>query len=395
MASVRKREWEYKGQPRSAWVVDYTDQEGKRRQATFKTRKEATAYRAHVEVEIRNGEHIAISQTVTLYDAMDDFMKYCESRSIRGDGIGNSAVENYRTAIVRCKKAIGPIKMISLSYAHLQKLSDDLADRGLSSVTVQNSLRAIGQVIEHAIMRGWVKRNVLRDKKVRLPTNRENIAVPSIEDLQKILKSSAIREHKDTKSGHMMKIAIICLAVFTGMRRGEICGLQWENVDFQQGIIRVRHSLSTLDGLKKPKSRSGVRDIPMNHPVRTALQAIWETFPDRRNGYVLRGRTGKKINPTMITGHYWHRILKIAGLLTEDGKPMYRFHSLRHAATSLLLLQGLPIHHTQRLIGHSTSRTTMDIYAHLFPEDTAARDATTAVAEKLLAARAREMPITI
>ncbi len=385
MASVRKREWEYKGRPRSAWIVDYIDQSGDRRQATFKTKKEADAYRAHIEVEIRNGEHVAITQTVTMAEAMDDYIKYCEARTLRNDGLSAGSVENYRRSVARCREHIGHIKMTALSSAHMQKLSDSLADNGYSGSTVQDSIFTVGQVIEHAIMRGWVRRNVMRDKKVRMPKKNRDTPIPTLDEVRRIL--SVIGE---VKKGYVeeccyARVAMVVLAIFTGMRRGEICGLHWSNVDFEQRVIHVKHNLTDRGVLKAPKTNAGVRTVPMSAPVYAALKAIWDLDPEARGEYVVAGKGGKRIMPFTVTGYHWPRVLKAAGIKGEGKAPKYTFHSLRKVATSLFLNSGLPVHQTQKLIGHSKPSTTLEIYAKVFADDHVAQNAAANVANKFFA----------
>lgn len=172
------------------------------------------------------------------------------------------------------------------------------------------------------------------------------------------------------------------LALFAGLRRGEIVGLQWENVDFAAGVIRVRHSYSSVDGLRAPKTQAGIRTIPMAPPVRAALSMLRDAVGNEAVGYVLTGKYGNPILPHHLGHAYWKPLSKAAGLLKEDGSPKYHFHALRNAAASLLIKQGLSPLHIKNIIGHSSVTMTWDVYGHLFPEDDAIRHAIAEVASQ-------------
>ena len=159
------------------------------------------------------------------------------------------------------------------------------------------------------------------------------------------------------------------LAATLGLRRGEVCGLSWEDVDFERGVVSVRHSLDRFGNLKGPKTRSGRRDLPMPPVVAEGLmrhkRAQAEHLskldpPVAQTGdtAVIQNRKGQRM-PNYTLGHNWgvdRASLGVEGL---------HFHELRHSYLSMLAAQGVHPKVMQELAGHSSSQITMDIYTHV------------------------------
>jgi integrase len=136
---------------------------------------------------------------------------------------------------------------------------------------------------------------------------------------------------------------IVTVAVHTGMRKGEILGLKWDQVDLEQKIITI---LDTKNNERK--------DIPMDETVRTLLQGL-----ERRGEFVFSSAKGKPFNPMTI--HFaFHEAMKQTGI--SD----FRFHDLRHTFASNLVMAGVKIEKVQKLMGHKMLTMTQR-YAHLAP----------------------------
>lgn len=392
MASVRKVNPK---DPASPWVCEYTDANGKRRRYTPKTglKKDADAYRRKIEGELERGEHVAAAASMSLSAAADAFLRDCHARAAIDDHMTKSTVAMYATCLGRISHDLGKRMLPAINGDVLQDFADDLTER-LSPVSVKHSFMAIGLVFDFAKSKGWIKRNPIRDYRIRLPARRRTTQIPSKDQIKALLKCAAVSGKGERPRSKYLRTGMIVLAVFCGLRRGEICGLKWEHVDFAKGAIRVRHSLSRLDGLKSPKSKAGVRSVPMSPPVVAALQALHVQCGAPAEGYVFTSREGEPIQPLDLTNIYWRKLAERAGLANDDGTPLFRFHSLRHAAASLLIDQGLSALHLKTVIGHASVRTTLDIYGHLFPDDDAISSAATKIASTFVATETRLEQIT-
>lgn len=180
------------------------------------------------------------------------------------------------------------------------------------------------------------------------------------------------------------------LAITMGLRRGEICGLSWGDIDFERGIVDISHSYDTLGNLKETKTKAGMRLLPLPENVAEALKehkkAQKERY-DRTNqwrkpheGYieqtdespVISDNTGSRVLPSSLS-RWW----------TEDrvkyGLEGWCLHELRHTYLTMLALSGVHPKVMQELAGHYSSQITMDIYTHVNMD--AKREAVAAVSK--------------
>jgi len=188
-----------------------------------------------------------------------------------------------------------------------------------------------------------------------------------------------IRPLSPPEVGHLLEAvrgawleALFTLAVATGMRRGELLGLGWADVDLRAGTIQVRHALERFEGayrLVEPKSARGARSVSLpafaleslqRHRRRQAeetelAQSEWTEW-----GLVFATPIGLPLDGSLVT-HALHRQLRRAGLRHQ------RFHDLRHACASLLLAEGVNPRVVREILGHSQVSLTLNTYSHVIP----------------------------
>lgn len=149
--------------------------------------------------------------------------------------------------------------------------------------------------------------------------------------------------------------ALYVLAVTTGMRQGELLGLQWSDFDHESGTLRVRRTVFK-GAVSEPKTKASRRTIKL--PQR-AVQALIE-HRDRVEGevWIFSTRSGNPISCHNLINRSWRALLDKAGI------PYTNFHMLRHSAATLLLEANVHPKHVQHLLGHAQIGTTMDLYTH-------------------------------
>jgi integrase len=162
----------------------------------------------------------------------------------------------------------------------------------------------------------------------------------------------------------------------SGLRLGELVALRWPNVDLEKGIVKVREAVSWIkdgDGwileTHKPKSRKGVRDVPIPSEAVKAFNKIsarqaaeklkaGETYQNKKE-YVFTREEGSVIDP-------FHLSKRFAKLAKRQGLDV-NFHGLRHTYCSILISKGVDIKTVQNLLGNATTKMVLEVYAHVFP----------------------------
>jgi integrase len=163
--------------------------------------------------------------------------------------------------------------------------------------------------------------------------------------------------------------ALYSLALLLGLRKGELLGLHWSDLDLESGELTVSQNLQRIKGelvVALPKTRYSKRTIPLPAPVVAALRQRHQDQQAERKtcgaewldtGFVFTTAVGSPFDPRNLNRH-WYATRKRAGL------DAFRFHDLRHSFVSLLLDLGVPPHVVREIAGHSDLQVTIGIYAH-------------------------------
>jgi len=345
--------------------------DGRRAQVTlwFPKQHLAEAEKRKIENELHMGAHTVKSQTATLGEALDGYMKELELKHRLGSMAGSSLAYYRSSAKNHVIPKFGHRKLTDITSLEIEDLLNDMAGRGYKRLH-ETVAMLIRQSLKFAVKRKWLTRSPLTDQPITLPPiKRAPITMPTREEIKRLLfEATQDKQDGDYDRFYIprLRACVVILAVCAGMRRGEITGLQWENVDFVNGLIYIRHSYSWEDGLKGPKTKAGNRTVPMSPPVRWALEWWAAAWNKPRTGYVLTTASGRPIY-SMIR-KYLYVAQERAGLLREDGVPKFSLHALRHAAVSLMIEQKMEPLEIAKIVGHSNVTVTLGVYAHLFED---------------------------
>jgi integrase len=235
----------------------------------------------------------------------------------------------------------------------------------LSPSTIQKVFRGLKAIFESACKKEIIRRNPCNA--VTLP--RVEKEVPTVLDKNQCLE---LLDYVDAHCDEQTRM-MIWLFLATGMRRGELCGLTWDNIDFENNRIHIKKSLSyVIDHyvLGPPKTRGSVRNLAIS-PLITEMLAQhkeWQTsqrllagpvYTD--NGLVFANKKGGYINP----GDQSNKIKKV---MLACGFSEAHVHTLRHATASLLINDNVPATIVAAILGHSSTNTTLSVYAHAFAD---------------------------
>ncbi len=267
---------------------------------------------------------------------------------------------------------LGGVPLQKVNAVHLNKLYAQLlaggrkrGEGGLSPRTVRYIHVILGRALGDAVRWGLLERNPAR------------LADPPAQDGLKpgghirTWSPEQVRSFLDFVAGHRLSAAWITL-VTTGMRRGELLGLRWEDVDLAAARISIRQTYVTIDGrtqFSEPKTRRSRRTIDPDDRTVEALrdwrssqaeerQAWGPTWED--HGLVFTQPNGRPIDPDKLT-KLFRRLAKRAGL------PAIRLHDLRHSHATLLLASGVNAKIASERLGHHSTAFTLDVYSHVVP----------------------------
>jgi integrase len=367
MASIRKREWTSRGQPRSAWVVDYFDQSGKRRLKSFATKNEAKAWAVTALHEVKQGIHTAASTSITLVEAVARWIQHCEA-----EGLEHSTIKQRRQHLnLHIAPFVGREKLSSLTTPRIHQFDADLRNAGRSLAMRRKVLINLKTALTFAQGQGLVAQNVARGIKLKSEDRRgaghlkEGQDFPTKTEIRLLIDKAPVRWRP-----------FIVTAVFTGMRASELRGLRWSDVDLDQGIIHVRQRADAWRHIGAPKSAAGSRDIPLAPMVINALRQWRPSCPPGELDLVFPNGIGNVESHTNILKRVWNPLQRSCGITDDDGRARYSFHAVRHAAASLFIATlGWTPKRVQTVLGHASITMTFDRYGHLFADHEGDREA--------------------
>ncbi|MFJ8495795.1 tyrosine-type recombinase/integrase [Streptomyces sp. NPDC094038] len=233
-------------------------------------------------------------------------------------------------------------------------------EKRLSSLTVTYVHAVLKSALEHAVREDELPRNVARNVKTTAPRPRRFQPLTAAEARQLLQAANGDRLH-----------ALYELALRTGLRKGELLGLHWEDLDLDGGTATIHRSLQRTrsQGLTvlNTKTLASERRIALPTECLSSLKIHQERQQEERqaagtgwtdNGLVFTTPKGRPLDPTNLTRRF-RRLLHSAGLRT------IRFHDLRHSTATLLLEQGVDLVVIKELLGHAHIGVTAGVYAHV------------------------------
>ncbi|MEI6916041.1 MAG: site-specific integrase, partial [Armatimonadota bacterium] len=330
----RKRGW-VKAEGPNRWriVLSITNGSGGRlRPSHYFTgsRADAEKERTRLLREIDTGQYIPPSEMT-----VGSFLSMWLTE--HGVNLAERTLQGYTHKITRyVVPEIGGLGLIKLQPLHIQRVYNRWRKESVSDRTLLQLHRILHRAFGHAVKWQYLNRNII-----------DSVDAPSAGDFRG--RSYSVEEVLallKTTEGRSVHMAIV-LAIYTGLRRGEICGLQWSDIDKDARALTVRRSLYTAPDrtLKAKVPKSGkMRSVPLTSElietldVHKAGQVGWQRRnPDyNKGGWVVAGRDGNPLTPDWISQQFRHAI-------TDAGIAPGRFHDLRHTLASWLIEDGEPL----------------------------------------------------
>lgn len=303
--------------------------------------------------------------------------------------------DRYKNAVSKhLQPAMGSIRLTRLAPLHIEHFLSDKLSTGLSEETVNGFYRVLNTALKDAVRWGYLSRNpaenVSPPKKPRAET--PTMALDEQAVVRRLLEAESEPASLFYRRNGVLSVSsnmlLWNLAALTGMRRGEIAGLQFADVDHERRVIHVRRSVSESEKrvlVKPPKTARGLRQVDIddyllqlitqhrdiNEEHREALGDGWNS-----EGWLFASAEGGVLAPRALNAKF-SRLLKRAGL----GDKGYGLHTLRHTHISQLLMRNVPPLVVSRRAGHASTATTMNLYGHVISQ----------MAEGVIASHLREI----
>ncbi|MEQ8154192.1 MAG: site-specific integrase [Clostridiaceae bacterium] len=365
-------------------VVPLGYEDGKRKRVIkqgFKTKKEAEKFAVEVLAK-KNRGYIAPTESNVIFK--DFINKWFEEHKTNTLGINTRA--NYKSRIeTHIIPKLGSYKLSKITNIMIQDFYNGLINEGLKPSSVKKIMETLNNCFKYA------KKNKLI---YVIPTDIEKIKAekPKIEFWTKEEIDYFLDEIKGTYLYDPIFIEVI-----TGLRIGELCGLKWKDINFEDGYLTV-NSQVIIDKIEKKlvisdilKTDRSFRRISLPTILLDHLQAIKGKKND--NDFVIPNREGSMCNPRNLSMEFTKKIQKYKDSIEDKkaAKPdkdwsnymqlkQITFHALRHTHATLLIYNGENIKVVSERLGHKDINTTLDTYAHVMSE---MRDNTAALLDNI------------
>ncbi|MFJ2213475.1 tyrosine-type recombinase/integrase [Streptomyces sp. NPDC101062] len=248
------------------------------------------------------------------------------------------------------KPGLGTLKLPQLTVPTLQQFLNRQLSDGRSVRKVQMLRETLSSALSQAMYEELLTRNVAR--LVKLPGRESSDVNP--------WSPSEVTRFFDAARNHKWYSAFLLVALY-GLRRGEVLGLRWEDIDSKTSVIKIRQQVVRANGVIHVgplKTRAGRRDLPL-------LPAVAKELADRKSrqldtpdgALIFTTSTGHSIEPNKLTEAFY-------AICAQYGLRKIKLHHLRHTAATILKDLGVPARDAQLLLGHSNIAITQQIYQH-------------------------------
>jgi integrase len=359
--SIHKRIAKRSGTPRYDCIFRAG---GKQVWRTFKTKKAADDFLATTVTDVNEGTFRRVTP-LRLQDVFDKWTTAIEA----AETLGQLKLSTRRSYVSVVKQhlapAFGAIRSDQLTTAAVsawkETVAAKVADGTIAPKTFNNCVGVLSSCLEWARDQHYLAA-VPFPKKLRAP--RQSTPRPIVQgaEIQRLWLAADAQDR-----------LIVALALFAGLRRGEVFGLRWADVTWPKGRTRASLRVSQAFVQRKittPKSAAGRRDVDLPARLVDLLQRHQKTRPphplDDGTAFVIRQENGQPVDPDNWGRRVWPTIRRAAKL-----PETVSLHALRHTFGSLMLANDTPIKHVSQQMGHANVAITMDVYQHVLKSTSA------------------------
>lgn len=329
------------------------------------TKRDAQAAAAQLATEVTKGGHQNAGRH-TVKELLDAWMIHIEAQ-----GRAASTLERYRSSInANIVPALADVRVDKLTGADLDAFYARLLAKGLNPLSVRKCHAILSASLRQAIRWGWIDRNPIDRASPPSPRHRE-LRIPTVEEIRALL-ARAEKRNPDLAT-------LIYTAATTGCRRGELCGLQWADVDLDTATLVVRRSASDADGavtIKDTKTH-GARRLSLDASTVAVLGRHRLAMEERAAAAGTELGQDAFVFSQALDGTAPYRPNRVTSTFNDvrdqAGLKGVTFHSLRHFSATALAASGVGVRTIAGRLGHVDPNLTLRTYAHFL--DAADREA--------------------
>ena len=256
----------------------------------------------------------------------------------------------------------GPRKLREISVDDVARFIRKLEAKGLASSTIDSHLKPLSGTFKYAVRRGMISASPVSaltrdDRPVRAQSKKAYEW--TTEEIQSLFLAAVLRaKEPESRADYTLLFRV---AVYAGLRLGELLGLQWQDVDLEEGTINVQRQFDKTGQVSPPKTKAAIRRVPIRPELVKALREHKMASPfSKDEDFVFASKTG---------GPKLHRTVQRAFESIRDKANLpeiLTFHDLRHAFASVAVHAGADPLFLATVLGHADVTITMRVYTHLF-----------------------------
>ena len=334
MAGIRKKTWETKNGKNYCYEITYYINGKQYRKSGYKTKLDA-------QKELQQVTN-TVSKDITFKQLVKE---YIISRKYR---CKESTQERYERYLNCNLKELHNIKARDITCRDIDMVIINLVNKGLKNKTINCILLFVRSVFNYAILNKWLIDNPAKlvDTLPKIKTDKQSLSESEIKEFLLFIDNYPLN-----------KKAPLILALYSGVRIGELLALEWSDIDFKKNLIHINKQVLNKK-VTTPKTLNSNRYINIPDFVIDLLKQL-QTESVILSKIVFCSNTGGYIKRNEFIEHWFKKAMK------HLGHNNYTFHCLRHTYATYLLSNNIPVKYVQEQLGHTSAETTLNVYNHV------------------------------
>ena len=336
-------------------LVDNIDSYTVQASTITKTQKEMT----DLKYKLEHGLYVK-KEKITLMEWYETWLEEYKKNRVK-IGTYTSYEKYYKSTI---NNRLGNKELSEIRGEHIQKLYNDMVKEGYAISSIKIVSAILNGCLQQAMKNGLIERNPVKLAELPRQTGTKKERTAMTKEQQDLFMKYA----EESYLYHFFSVMLR-----TGMRKGEMQGLKYSDIDKKQNVIHVRRTLKYIEEKgyfeDTPKTRTSTRDIPLTAAITEHIEAqrkYWGFKVVRMDQYLFCNENGDPISRERIQGEI-DRIIK---RIKSDGYdfPRITSHVFRHTFATRAIEAGMPPQVLKTILGHSSLAMTMDLYSHVLPD---------------------------